>query len=320
MLFVDKPEIIQDLLPDFLTRSLRPAVLDRGSGSEALCRDLFPAGGSILTGAGPASCDPESFWSSWFLVSDAKESQYDTLRRVTNDRRETTGHVVCLAVSGRKFHGQQARGWQTASGNLHLSLALTCDLSAAECGLALTMLPAVAVLDALKDLPFGGGPVPGLGIKWVNDILAGGRKLGGVLTSARSQDGRITSFVLGLGLNVAVAPEVSPTPFTPAVTCLADHLRLPATGLKIVLTCLLQSVAMRFEELVAAGPIPLLEAYRSSSLVLGRRVEIRPDGHPATPIRRGRVLEIGPDLSLTLDDGLEPVTAGRLVLGSLQPE
>ena len=108
-------------------------------------------------------------------------------------------------------------------------------------------------------------------------------KIGGVLTSARSQDGRIGSCVLGIGLNVAAVPAVAPTPFTPGVTCLEDHFHLPDKGLVTVLAAVLEAVATRFEQLTEQGPGPLLAAYRSASLVLGRKVEIQPEdtGQPS---------------------------------------
>jgi len=173
------------------------------------------------------------------------------------------------------------------------------------------MLPAVAVMDALSALDQRPNR---MGIKWVNDLLVDGRKIGGVLTSARSQDGRIRSAILGIGLNVAIAPAVPSTPFTPEVTCLKDCISLPEDGLTKVLRLVLSALEGRFEELVHQGPGFLLEAYRAASVVLGRDVEIRPDGQSSGRQRRGRVLAIGPDLALTLTDGPEPVTTGRLIL------
>jgi biotin-[acetyl-CoA-carboxylase] ligase BirA-like protein len=316
MLFVDHPDEFYRILPGFLPRHIRPA----GHGKDAPSANPFDRAlwDALSAGSGPAvmtADDPEfdrsDFWTSFHLVRQSPISQYDVLRRVIAARRDLPGHLACLALSGAGFHGQLGRSWVAETGNLHLSVGLCCDLAATDCGLALTMLPAVAVVDALSAL----GRRPGdLGIKWVNDILVCGAKIGGVLTSARSQDGRIRSAVLGIGLNVAVAPTVPPTPFTNGVTCLKDCMPLPEDGLTKVLRLLLSALAGRFEELVREGPKPLLDAYRDASLVMGREVEIRPDGQSAGPRRRGRVLGIGPDLALTLTDGPEPVTAGRLVL------
>lgn len=312
MLFVDDPAVFQEDLPGFL-----PPNLGQGTGSDpfhgSLCEALFGGGDQPLACAQQPTGAGSDFWTFWYLAARSSVSQYDTLRRVIADRQDLPGHGVCLALSGRDFHGQQGRPWQAVSGNLHLSLALRCDLSAADCGLALTMLPAVAVTDALSHLTRtdpGSGEV---GIKWVNDILICGQKAGGVLTSARSQDGRIGSFVLGIGLNVAAAPKVAPTPFTPGVTCLKDHFHMPGNILVTVLRSVLEAVAARFEQLTDKGPGPLLGAYRSASVVLGKMVEIQSE-EIATPPRKGRVLAIGPNLALTLDDDPEPVISGRLIL------
>ena len=304
MLFVDNPEEFHRILPGFLPGTLKPA----GNGARD---DLFGSGCPTLMTADNPENETGDFWTSFHLVHRASVSQYDALREVIATRRDLPGHVLCLALSGEDFHGQQARGWVAEAGNLHITAGLRCDLAAADCGLALTMLPAVAVVDALVSLD---RPPRGLGIKWVNDILVDGKKIGGVLTSARSLDGRIRSAVLGIGLNVMVSPTVSPTPFTPGVTCLKDCMTLPEDGLTKVLRLVMSALEGRFEELVVEGPGPLLEAYRSASLILGREVEIRPDDNPSDPGRRGRVLAIGPDLALTLADDPEPVTSGRLVL------
>jgi biotin-[acetyl-CoA-carboxylase] ligase BirA-like protein len=319
MIFVDNPRKFHRILPGILPGDLRPVDYKpppSGSGSfnRTLGEALYGVGASPLMSDGQPGIDPGGFWTSWFLAVESSASQYDTLRRVIGSRQDLPGHVVCLALGGRDFHGQQDRKWQAVEGNLHLSLALRCDLAAAECGLALTMLPAVAAVDALADLGDKDRGLTGLGIKWVNDILVDGRKIGGVLTSARSQDGRIGSCVLGIGLNVGAAPEVRPTPFSPGVTCLKEHVTLPANPLLAVLELLLEAVAFRFTELADHGPEPLLTAYRSASLVLGREVEIRQDPPAQAAGRQGRVLAIGPDLSLTLSDGPVPVTTGRLVL------
>ncbi len=74
------------------------------------------------------------------------------------------------------------------------------------------MLPVVALVDAVRAVT-GGALRPG--IKWVNDVLVDGRKIGGVLTSTQTQGDRVSAVLLGIGLNVATAPPVPPTPFVP---------------------------------------------------------------------------------------------------------
>ncbi len=323
MLLVENPQEFEKFLPGFVPLSVPTA--DKGDGrvsanafDAALWEVLSGAGHPVaMTNLNP-TFDRSDFWSSFHLVSQARVSQYDVLRRLISYRGDLPGHVACLALAGDEFHGQHGRTWAARAGNLHLSVGFCCDLDAQDIGLALTMLPAVAVMDTLLRMDEADNGLVDPGIKWVNDILVGGRKIGGVLSSVRSQKGRIKSAVLGIGLNVLLAPEVPPTPFTPGVTSLKDHIRLPQNGLTTVLTQLLKALADRFEELERGGPGSLLRDYRSFSLVLGRECEIWPDEHSDVPVRRGRVTAIGADLALTLSDGPDPVTTGRLVLPDLR--
>jgi len=320
MLFVDHPEDFRGLMPGFLPLPLPGSMAHQeGLAPRPACPILVENLVKAVCGAAPELFEKgesrdtvmPGLWDWWLLASRAAESQYDILRRAIDQDGPLPGRVVCLALEGAGFHGQQERRWAVVRGNLHLTVGLPCDLEAASCGLALTMLPAVAVVDALGALDEGSSRLPGVGIKWVNDVLIQGRKVGGVLTSARSVDGQIQSVVLGIGLNVAVAPKIEPTAFTPGVTCLEDHIPMGGKGLGTILAAVLEALARRFEELASRGPEPLLAAYCQASVILGRQVEVRQEDGSA---RKGRVLGIGPDLALTLADSSLPVTAGRLIL------
>lgn len=319
MLFVENPEEYRRLLPGYVPKSLVPCPLSAEAEfppfpSRVLAEFGLSGSNSLhMSAAAPGVDGSQGFWTDWFLAGEAEGSQYDGLRQVMATAPENTGGLVCLALSGRRFHGQRDRKWWVARGNLHLSLGISCDLDAAECGLVLPMLPAVAVVEAMAEMTADREPLTGLGIKWVNDILLADRKIAGVLTSARSQDGRIKSVVLGIGLNVNESPAAPPTPFTPGTTSLGEHIPLYENILRDSLEAILQAVAARFQELADRGPAPLLAAYRAHSLVLGQEVEIHPEEGDSSPIRRGRVLAIGPDLSLTLSDSAAPATRGRLV-------
>ena len=94
---------------------------------------------------------------------------------------------------GRSFHSPRGSG-------LYLSVVLRPRL-AYEDALLITTTAAVAVAEAIETL-YPEGPAPR--IKWVNDILLGGKKLAGILTEASldMESGQIAAIVLGIGLNV----------------------------------------------------------------------------------------------------------------------
>ena len=258
---------------------------------------------------------PAGFWSRALVVAEAPGSQFDALRESLANELELAGPTAAVALTGRGFHGQKGRPWTSAPGNLHLCAVFPePGLAAGELS-SLPMLPVVALVDAIRAVT-GGTLRPG--IKWVNDVLVGGRKVGGVLTASQTQGDRVSSVLLGIGLNVATAPPVAPTPFVPAVGCLAE------AGVRVTwadaAVGVLTALGRHLTELVGHGPAALLEAYRGASLVIGREVCIFGDSEPgesvaggwSAPVLRGTVLGIGADLSLTLEGVATPVVGGRL--------
>ncbi|MFP5270331.1 biotin--[acetyl-CoA-carboxylase] ligase [Coleofasciculus sp.] len=108
--------------------------------------------------------------------------------------RGTTPPIVVIADQQTAGRGQWGRQWQSAPGGLYLSLALTTNLAASNSA-QLTMCSAWGVATALRS--YG---IPVL-IKWHNDLLLLGYKLGGILTETRLSQGQITKAVIGIGIN-----------------------------------------------------------------------------------------------------------------------
>jgi len=263
-------------------------------------------------GAAPGP-GPPGFWSHAVIVAEAPSSQFDVLRESLASALHLPGPTACVALSGRGFHGQRGRPWVSAPGNLHMCAAFPSPPLVAREALSLPMLPALAVVDAVWELT-GGALRPG--IKWVNDLMVEGRKIGGVLTATQLQGDRIDAILLGIGVNVATAPPVPPTPFVPLVGCLAEA-GVKTTWAEVAFS-VMTALGRRMSDLAAYGTGGLLEAYRASSLVIGQEVCVFSDSEPgeapvgATPSLRGTVRDIAADLSLVLEGVETPVTSGRL--------
>jgi len=275
---------------------------------EALWRALG-AGERLWSGTAPDP-GPPGFWSRVLVVAEAPASQFDTLRDRLDGGLELPGPVACLALTGQGFHGQRGRPWLSAPGNLHLCVVVPQPRIAARDVGMLTLGPALALVDAVRALS-GGALRPG--IKWVNDVLLDGRKIGGTLTLTETQGDRVRALLLGIGLNVATSPPVPPTAFVPSVGCLAEA-GTTAT-LAEAAACVLAAVGWRVNEAAEAGAASLLAAYRDASLVVGREVCVFEDpaeGAGVPACIRGTVRGIGADLSLILEGVPEPVTRGRL--------
>lgn len=102
--------------------------------------------------------------------------------------------TVAIAREQQSGRGQRGRQWQSLPGGLYLSLYLCPDSPAAEGG-QLTLCLAWGIASALRQR---GAPVS---LKWPNDLVAEGRKLGGILVETRVRQGRVAQAVIGVGMN-----------------------------------------------------------------------------------------------------------------------
>ena len=110
------------------------------------------------------------------------------------------------ALAARQTHARGSRGrtWQTLPGNLALSVLLRPYGLAAQAG-QWALLSAVALTEAIE------AAVPGtsLQVKWPNDVLLDGAKVGGILIdTALDGAGQLAWLVLGFGANLAAAPDL----------------------------------------------------------------------------------------------------------------
>lgn len=314
LILTDCPGRLTEMVPDPSAWHLRQRG-ELSGGDRVVWRALGQAEAVWTAETGVRG--PLSFWSRLIVVQHAPASQFDRLRELLESDSPLRGPLATIALTGEGFHGHRGRGWVAAPGNLHLCTAFpACGLPARH-GLALTALPAVAVVEALRRQSRGDVRAK---IKWVNDILIDGGKLGGVLTATQTLYDRLTMAVLGIGVNLAIAPALPSTPFLPATASLAargTRLDVESAGAAV-----LAELAEQYLRLQSSGPQRVLAAYRAASAVIGRRVCIWDEGldeqaplatWPA-PAAIGTVRHIDDDLSLLLEGQAEPVTKGRLAL------
>jgi BirA family biotin operon repressor/biotin-[acetyl-CoA-carboxylase] ligase len=98
--------------------------------------------------------------------------------------------------------GRRGRGWVTPfAAQLALSVAWSFEAMPAQ----LTALPlAVGVVCAQRLRAIGAASVQ---VKWPNDLVAGGRKLAGILIEHRGEGGGGCRVVVGIGLNLALQAQ-----------------------------------------------------------------------------------------------------------------
>jgi biotin-[acetyl-CoA-carboxylase] ligase BirA-like protein len=249
-------------------------------------------------------------WEYCFLAEEAAESQFDVLAELGSAEKTMRGNILCCAGSGKGFHGQQGREWIACNGNLHVSVLFRPNQRLANCGIGFIALGVVSVLQTLDKLGYRGAKV-----KWVNDIMMGSSKVGGILAHVKTQGEFVTTALLGIGLNIETRPEVKATRFVREVAAVNDlvgeHRRSTADRAFRKLVAIL---AENYERLLSGQTAGFIDRYRERSTVLGKQVTVFEDGEETEQeIARGRVHAIGDNLELIMEAGGTRVWRGRLI-------
>ncbi|MEL7315610.1 MAG: biotin--[acetyl-CoA-carboxylase] ligase [Cyanobacteria bacterium J06559_3] len=183
--------------------------------------------------------------------------------------------TVVIARQQTAGRGQWGRTWVSATGGLYLSLVLEPELAIAEATL-LTLASAWGIATCLQHL---GLPIQ---LKWPNDLVYEGRKVGGILTEtrvgARRSSGEpvpcIQTAVIGIGLNWA-------NPLPPNATSLQQLLPdSPSEGLKgleDLAAIALRGVLQGYHYWQYRGAAALTVAYQEKLCNLGQIVPV--EGH-----------------------------------------
>ena len=174
-------------------------------------------------------------------------------------RAAEEGAPAGLAILARQQtagRGTQGRAWQSPPGNLHLSVLLRPD-APARAAPQWALLAAVALHDAAGTATR---------LKWPNDLMLGDAKAGGILTqSAATADGMIDWLTLGIGVNLAHAPELSGRATAALGAEPPEHFA----------TRLLAALATRVATHAQAGFAPIRAAWMAAGPPLGAPVSIQ---------------------------------------------
>ena len=180
--------------------------------------------------------------------------------------------TVVFAEQQTVGRGRMGRQWVSpASSNLLLSILLR-PLVAADEVFVLTMLLALAGIEAVKEI----SNVSAL-IKWPNDIYVDGKKLCGILTEFSVRGRGLEYVILGLGINVNWNPENDESILYPATSLMKE------TGHRVSRELLLVTLLMTFEsyylELLKEGSDKFYKIWNKRSMLLGKRVSVdTPEG------------------------------------------
>ncbi len=238
--------------------------------------------------------------------------RYDSIGSTNDEARrlaeEGAAHgTVVWALEQSAGRGRMDRQWLSPRGNLFMSVVLRLPLPAAQAALT-GFAAALAVAETVA------GFVPadaGVGLKWPNDVLLDGGKVAGLLLEASAPAaGGLDWLVLGIGINLAWAPEAALYPTASLAQCTDPP--APALALERRTAALARRLGIWERE----GFAPIRRDWLARAHPAGTRLTVR---HGGQAIDGTFVdLDSGGDLVLATPGGLMRITAGDVHLPALK--
>lgn len=175
---------------------------------------------------------------------------------------------VIIADSQEKGKGRLGRQWISPPGrNIYMSIVFKPGLDARDATM-LTLLAAVACTHAIRK-------ISGLqvSIKWPNDLVLSGKKLGGILTEIRADIDKVNLAVIGIGINVNAGKGDFTEEIRSIATSIKEESGKYCSRNELVIEVLKQ-IEHFYNMLINQGKYPLLNEWKILSSTLGKSVKV----------------------------------------------
>lgn len=212
--------------------------------------------------------------------------------------------TVVLASQQTSGRGRMGRSFFSPPDyGLYLSILYKPELSeTCPDPLSLTMLASVAVLRAIQSVCH---ITPG--IKWVNDLYYQGKKIAGILAEGIIKKNRISSVILGTGINLWEPPEGYPQD----IASIAGSIFGPGIPDQKIRNELADALIKNLYPIEDSPDV--LKIYRNNSIVLGKKVTLTGQTKTLTGIVSD-FTENGALIMLTEDNKKEILHSGEISL------
>ena len=246
---------------------------------------------------------PEHPWAAHIHYFDSIGSTNDEAKRLAQNGASHGTVVIAGHQTGGR--GRMGRSFHSPAGlGIYLSVILRPDCAPADL-MHLTCAAAVAMCDAVEA---AAGFRPG--IKWINDLVCGKRKLGGILTElSLDADRKVNYAVVGIGINCRHTVE----DFPPELQDMAGSLSM-ITGSPVEPGRLAASMIRELEimsQTLLTEKAATMDRYRADCVTVGKEVSI----HRFEQVRHGTAMDIDNEGALIVrfpDGHNEAIAAGEV--------
>jgi BirA family biotin operon repressor/biotin-[acetyl-CoA-carboxylase] ligase len=224
--------------------------------------------------------------------------------------------LACIAEYQSGGRGRRGRRWFSPLGHgLCLSVSWCYEVAPRDLA-ALGLVIGVAVAEALTQLV----PTQSVQLKWPNDIVTDGGKLGGILVDVAGESGGPLRVVIGIGVNVRASPglsaEVDADGGSLQPATLDSLVPGGAVSRNQLAGCLMNALHSNLSEFASTGFSAFAPRWRARDYLLGRPVTITGGSQKLNGIAQG-IADDGA-LLLAVNNVLTPVFSGDVTL-RLQP-
>ena len=222
---------------------------------------------------------------------------------------EAEGSVV-IADSQTHGKGRLGRKWSSPPHHgIYFSIILRPKLEPSQ-AVQIPLVAGVAVAQAVEKTTSLDPK-----IKWPNDILTGGKKVGGILTETSAEIDVIGYVVLGIGLNVNTPKSLFPEEIEKSATSLAEECGETVSRVKL-LQVLLFELELLYKQFTRFGFEPIREKWKHLSNTMGAWVELFETENSRV---EGKAIDIDRDGALLvqkMDGSVQRFIAGDVTLKS----
>lgn len=213
-------------------------------------------------------------------------SSSDVLLRMAD--QDAAEHTLVVAQEQTEARGGSGP-WEAPPGGLWFSTLWCPDLDPSSAAL-ITLAAGWGVREGIRQ-----HTAIGAGIKWPNDLIIDGCKVGGVIVEGLVSDHRVTDAVIGVGINVNNPVHELPEPLPETATSLQEE-----TGRDIELTGLLDAVTDQLIEArkLLEDPEELIAKINTCWTQRGREVTL----DSGYALIQGHARRIEPDGTLLIEN------------------
>lgn len=214
--------------------------------------------------AGAVHVDTAVVGREYVYLQEVDSTNSEAKRRI---RGGCSHGLVVVAEAQTAGRGRMGRNWHSVPGKgIYLSVVFFPEYLPISQAPQLIPLAAIAVYRAMVKVT--GLPVE---LKWPNDLLLEGRKLGGILLEAGGETDRLRYVVVGIGINVNLTEEEIPDTLRETATSLylAGSKSVPRRHL---LEEILMSLDTYYRDYITKGPETMMDEYRVLCSTLGQKI------------------------------------------------